>query len=184
MRRKAADKQLSRRVLVNIDQDLTTKTSKVIWEHEIPLLEQVHGEGKVIIQDAKILDEGFTDKPDRTLSPHTPLGDVQDKIARPSESARIGWAFTGDVDQEYERLKAVYGVKHDEEEDRNVSVVFLAYGRPNDNRLAELLGQPELSDLPDTQLRYVLQSQGQAIPDGATREELLTLAADASVEMA
>lgn len=186
MPRKSADsdKILSTRVLVLIDQDLTTKTSRVIWQHEIPLLEIVHGEGSVTVQDPSVLDDGYVSKTDRSMLVHKPVGAAQDAIPRPSETQKLGYVFAGDARSEYERLSSVYGTVHDAEEDRNVSVVLKAYGRFNDGRFEKFIGSPELSDLPDAQLKEVLHSYGEAIPDGATTADLLKLAADANVALA
>lgn len=189
MRRKSADtvahsdKQLSRRVLVLIDQDMTTKTSRVVWQHEIPLLEVIFGEGKIETQDPSVLDEGYSAKPTRDMLVHPPQGGVQDVIPRPSQSQRLGFVFTGDPRAEYERLSQVYGTMHDDEEDRNVSVVLKAYGRFNEGRFARVLGVPEPSDLPDQQLIEMIHSYGQPVPDGADRAELLKLAEEAGVEL-
>lgn len=186
MPRKSADsdKILSTRVLVLIDQDLTTKTSRVVWQHEIPLLEVVHGEDTVTVQDPSVLDEGYVAKTDRSMLVHKPQGGAQDAIPRPSESQKLGYVFAGDARAEYDRLSSIYGTIYDADEDRNVSVVIKAYGRFNDGKFEKFVGSPELADLPDAQLKEVLHSYGEAIPDGATTADLLKLAADANVALA
>lgn len=180
----ASEKILSTRVLVLIDRELTDKVSKVVWAHEIPLLEVVHGEGKVTTIDPSTLDEGYSNKPTRDMLIHQPQGGKQDAIPRPSECSGLGFVFFGDPRAEYERLSSVYGIIKDEEEDRNVSVVLKAYGRFNEGRFERVLGNPELSDLPSAQLKEVVHSYGVAIPDGATDAELLAMAEEAGAELA
>ena len=142
---------LSRRVLVIIDRDITAKTSSVIWQHEIPILEAVFGEGKVTPQDAKTLNEGFSSKVSPDLLPYNK---VQDAISPPSETSGIGWVFVGDARTEYDRLVSVYGLMPNEER----LFVEAVYGRFSDGRaheytpgalvLANYNGMREVSQLP------------------------------------
>lgn len=185
MARKSADsdKTFSTRVLVEIDQDMTTKVSKVIWAHEIPLLEVVHGEGKVRMLDPASLDEGYSAKPTRDMLIHQPQGGSQDTIPRPSQTQKLGYVFTGDARSEYDRLSSIYGTVHDSEEDRNVSVVLKAYGRFNEGTFGRVIGSPDLSDLPNAQIKELLHTYGAVVPDGASHAELLALAQEAGAEM-
>lgn len=180
-----SDKFLSRRVLIQINRadDVTTSTPRVAWEHEKPILEAIFGEGSVEDLDPSVLDEGYTSKPDRSMIIHQPAGGKQDVIPRPSESAGIGFVFFGDAQSEYERLKSVYGSVPDEDGKGSTSAVILAYGRFNERKFSTAIGTPELSDLPDAQLIQLVHSYGQAIPDGATRAELLALAEEAGAEL-
>ncbi|HET8870424.1 MAG TPA: hypothetical protein VFM48_08265 [Aquabacterium sp.] len=182
---KSADqgKALSRRVLVTIERDMTTKTSRIVWQHEIPVLMAIFGDGAVNEVDPTSLDEGYSGKPDRSMIVHQPQGGQQDQIPRPSACAGLGYVFTGDPDSEYMRLKDVYGTKEDEDTGRPVSVVELAYGRQKDGKLASILGEPTLSDLPDSQLIEIIHGYGQAVPASAKRDDLIKLAEEAGVEL-
>lgn len=153
-RQKSADsKPLSRRVLVVIDRDMTEKTSKVIWQHEMPILEAIFGEGKVELKDPKILDDGFSGKQRADLLPYNK---VQDEIRRPSESVGVDWVFCGDAQVEYSRLEAAYG----KDSEKGQAFVEMVYGRFQEGRFAAVVGRAEVEDLPDPQLRDLVRSYG------------------------
>jgi len=176
LRKLAPEKQLSRRVYVNITRDMTQTISKVVWQHELPLLEIIHGvdregedddevgegmsaaSGLKLVDPAK-LDEGYKDKVSVELLPYNKK---QDRIPRPSEAHRIGWVFVGSPRLEYQRLAGVYD-KHPEV---NVSNAEYIYGRFREGRFTAALGKPEFSDLPEAQLASL------ALDYGATVEQL------------
>lgn len=139
-------KSLSRRVLVNVRRDAMTQTPRVIWQHELPILEQIFGEGTVSLAEVAKLDEGYKPQASREMLIYNKK---QDASARPSESVGIGYVFTGDPRAEYERLAATYG-RHAEV---NVSLVEHVYGRFQEGRFAAVVGVADLDDMPDGQLR-------------------------------
>lgn len=151
----ASDKPLSRRVLVEVTRDLTAKTSKVVFQHEIPLLELIHGEGNVKTLDPSTLDDGYNPKPSPAI---LPFNKTQDVVPRPSDSVGIGFVFAGSAEAEYQRLQDVYGKMHEE----NISCVEKIYGRFQDGRFERVVGGAQLADLPDQQLRALLESWGLA----------------------
>lgn len=154
-------KPLSRRVLVEINRDMTAKTSKIVWEHEIPILEAIFGEGQVKRLEASLMDEGYTDK----ISPALlPWNKKQEPVPRPSIAAGIGYVFIGDPRSEYDRLANAYGKLPDE----NVLAVEKVYGRFQDGRFA-MIGGAEVEDLPESQLRSLIESYGLA-PTGADKD--------------
>jgi hypothetical protein len=157
------DKPLSRRVLVEIDRDMTAKTSKVLWQHEIPVLEAILGEGKVKLIDPATLDEGYNPKASPTL---TPYNKTQDQIPRPSDTLGIGFAFVGDAQSEFARLCEIYGRINDRE---GAVAAEKVYGRFQDGRFASMVGQATLDDLPCAQLRSLIESYGMA-PMGAHKD--------------
>lgn len=174
-RKIAADsnKQLSRRVLVAIDRDMTSKTPRVIWQHEIPILEAIHGEGKVVLVEADTLDEGYSAKPSPDMLVHNKR---QDAVAPPSRTVGIGYVFIGDPRNEFDRLATVYGW-HPEVKETMAENVF---GRFALGRFTELVGRPVLEDLPDEQLRELVRAYGGAPADAtfkATDEERRAAAA-------
>jgi hypothetical protein len=152
-RKSAADKVLSRRALVNIKRDALEVVSRVVWEHEIPLLEQVHGEGNITPVDPKTMDDGYNAKPSPDMLVHNKRQDV---IKPPSESACIGYVFAGDARAEHARLGEVYGKLLDE----NRLVVEHIYGRFQEGRFSLVVGAAELEDMPEAQLREVIIAHG------------------------
>ena len=143
-----SDKALSRRVLVNIVRDQTDATPRVIWAHEFPILEEIHGEGNIKSIEPETLDEGH-DK-----------AKLKKGHKLPSESLGLGYVFVGDPSGEYERLVACYG-RHIED---NVSNVEKVYGRFASGMFARILGQPAIEDLPEEQIREMCLAAGYELP--------------------
>ena len=156
------DKPLSRRVLVNIKRDQTAVTPRVVWMHEIPILEQIFGDGTVQEVEPSSLDEGYSTKQSPDMLVHNKR---QDPIKRPSESLCLGWVFVGSPQAEYERLSNAYG-RHSEMPISNCEHV---YGRFQSGAFPKLVGTPALSDLPDDQLRDLIKAWGFEIPQTDTK---------------
>lgn len=170
-------KVLSRRVLVNIKRDQTTATPRVVWQHELPILEAIYGEGNIPLVDAETMDEGYTDKPSRELLIYNK---AQDKIPRPSEASGLDFVFIGSPAVEYERLVGAYGM-HPEV---RMSWVENVYGRFQSGRFSAVIGKPSLEDLPEAQLRQLVTDF--AGPDVAKKTEakdLISVAVEAGVEV-
>lgn len=149
--------RFSQRILVVVDQDMTTKIPRIIWSHEKPILELVHGEGKVEQVDHESMNEGYSAKVSPAMLPHNKK---QDKIVPPSESSGLGFLFTGDPDVEYQRLAEAYGKMPEE----NILVVQAAYGRASERKFAKMMPRPKLTDMPEAQLRSLIRDYGVA-PD-------------------
>jgi len=174
-----SDKLLSRRVLVNIKRDQTAATPRVVWLHEIPILEDLFGEGNVTHIDPDLLDEGFSGKPSADTLPYNKK---QDPILPPSETQGLGFVFIGNKGAEYDRLAVVYG----SHPTFAGPVVEHVYGRMQDGKFVDLLGQPELEDLPDAQLRGLLVGYGadaEQMKAATDRTKLLALAGELGVEI-
>lgn len=152
-RKSAADKVLSRRVLINIKRDALETVPRIVWEHEIPLLEEIHGEGNITRPDPKSMDESYTAKASPDMLVHNKRQDV---IKPPSETAGIGYVFAGDPRSEHARLGEVYGKMAEE----NRLVVEHVYGRFQEGRFSLVVGAAELEDMPEAQLREVIISHG------------------------
>lgn len=148
-----APKNLSRRVLVNVKRDQTTATPRIVWAHELPILEAIFGEGNVDLIDPSTMDEGYSSKQSAAL---LPFNKKQDTIRKPSEVAGIGFVFTGDAQGEYERLASVYGY-HPEVKQPWVENV---YGRFQTRDFERILGLADFSDMPDAQLRQLIEAHG------------------------
>lgn len=155
----AIDKPLSRRVLVEIDRDMTAKTSKVLWQHEIPVMEAILGEGKVKLLDPASLDEGYNPKASAAMLPYNKQ---QDQIRRPSDTLGLGFVFIGDTKTEHARLSEVYGRINDRE---GAVAAEKVYGRFQDGRFERVIGTPALEDLPEAQLRSLIEAYGFAPAD-------------------
>jgi hypothetical protein len=148
-----SDKILSRRVLVEIKIDQTTVTPRAVFQHELPILEAMHGEGNAKVIDAEVADEGYVAKLSADL---LPWNKTQDKVRPPSETLGLGFVFTGDPRAEFDRLCSMYG-KHPEVNEPYAENVF---GRFATGTFAKLLGSPTMDDLPDEQLRSLVRDYG------------------------
>lgn len=133
---------MSKRVLVTIDRGMTDKTGKVVWEHEIPILNAVHGtEVRLVslddvedLQGTALVLAGTT----QIVDPKDPRfkDQAKEKVSLVEVLKRnlsIGKPFSGNVADEYERLVAMYGT-HPE---YNLPFVEYVYGRPEQGRFKE-----------------------------------------------
>jgi hypothetical protein len=151
------DRPLSRRVLVSIRRDQTTETPRIVWAHEVPLLQVLFGQDEVREIAADALDEGYTPKVSADLMP---FNKRQDAVLPPSVTSGVGHVFIGSPEVEYNRLATAYG-RHAEVAQPNVEYV---YGRYSRGDFARMLGRPTLDDLPDGQLRDLILSYGHYLP--------------------
>lgn len=172
----APQKMLSRRVLVLIVRDQTAATPRIVWHHEVPILEAIFGEGNVKMVEPDELDDGYSKK----ASPELLIfNKKQDPILPPSQSQGIGHVFIGTPAHEFERLCSVYGRHPDVNEPYAENV----YGRLRDGRFERLLGRPELTDLPEDQLRALVISYGATADQLAESKNLAKLAQELGVEL-
>jgi hypothetical protein len=149
----SSSRMFSTRIPVEIKIDMTQSTPRVIWAHEKPLLEALHGEDKVVDIDVAKLDEGFVAK----IAPNLlTWNKKQDDVLPPSQSLGIGFVFHGDPRAEYSRLADVYG-KHP---DVDMTIVENVYGRYQQGRFEQMLPKPDLDDLPEQQLRSLIREYG------------------------
>jgi len=148
---------VSRRILVTVKRDQTTATPRVIWQHELPILEAVFGEGNVVETDRAALDEGYTARVQPSMLVHNKK---QDAPTKPSEAAGIDFVFIGNPQAEFDRMGFVYG-RHPEV---NQSFVENVYGRMSVGAFKRALGKPTLSTMPPEQLRSLLMAYGYSLP--------------------
>lgn len=167
-----ADTSVSRRILVVVKREQTTATPRVVWRHEVPILEAIFGEGNVEEVDRTVLDEGFVARVTPDMLIHNKR---QDASRRPSESAGLDFAFIGSAEGEYERLGLVYG-KHPE---INQTYVENVYGRFKAGLFGRVLGEASLKDLPPQQLRDLIVAFGYSLPI-ATKDSTPAERSDAS----
>lgn len=171
-------KLLSRRVLVVVKRDQTTATPRVVWQHEIPILEAIFGEGNVTLPDPSTMDDGYSPKIARELLIYNKS---QDPILPPSETASIGFVFIGSPAVEYERLVGAYGMHPEVRQSYCENV----YGRFQENRFSGVLGRATLEDLPEAQLRQLVRDfGGEDRAKDMKAEDLSKLAAELGVEVA
>jgi hypothetical protein len=157
---------LSRRVLVKVHRGLTDNTPTIVFQHEIPILEAIHGEGQVadVTEEAtKSMNEGF--KPRR--------GD-RGKL-KPSVAVGLGEVFCGDHRQEFARLELLYG-RHPS---IDVSWVENVYGRFQDGKFSAVLGAATLEDMGIRQLRQRCTEEDLKYEPHDTPEQLIKLLQDA-----
>lgn len=152
-RKPTADKILSRRVLVTVKRDALEVVPRIVWEHEIPLLQEIHGEGNIVNVDAKTMDESYNPKPSPDMLVYNKKQDI---IKPPSETAGIGYVFASDARAEHARLGDVYGKMPEE----NRLVVEHVYGRFQEGRFSAVVGSAELDDMPEAQLRDTIIAYG------------------------
>jgi len=127
--------------------NMTDQTAVVIWSHEVPILEEIHGEGSVtVLEDPQELVDASvragTDK-DGTKINRSVL------IERRIKELGLGEKFSTDPMEEYSRLAAVYGM-HDEVK---MPVVQVVYGRFDEGRFVKAIGVEALEDLTIQELR-------------------------------
>jgi len=143
---------MSKRVLALVQRagngaNVTDKTPTVVWEHEVPILEEVHGEGavEVIDQVNDMLDNAVTK--DRKA--------ILDHIVKTNG---IGNSFDGDPFEEYQRLAVKYGM-HTEVRMSNVEKV---YGSYRDGAFKRACGGDgaEYEEMPINQLRDLCDELG------------------------
>lgn len=185
---RTADRPISRRVAVLIKRDKMSETPTVVWAHEIPILELIHGEGTVEPISNEKLNEHFRAKASADLLIHNKS---QDPFIPPSDALGVGFAFTGSHESEYQRLASVYG-KHPEQ---NQLLVENIYGRFAEGRFSQMVGEAEPSDMPSAQLRQIIRGHGyvpatdkdsspeQRAEAGERHKELLTATHERLVEL-
>lgn len=154
-RHAASNAQLSRRVAVLIKHasDINTAIPKVVWQHEVPILEAIHGEGKVEEIPSAKLNEHFRSKASADLLIHNK---AQDGFIPPSDALGVGFVFTGDLESEYHRLAAVYG-KH---KDIDIPLVEHIFGRFQAGKFEEMVRPGDVSDMTEAQLRQLIRGHG------------------------
>lgn len=156
---------MSKRVVAVVSRGMTDKTPVVVWEHELAILEAIHGDQSV----TRLSQEDLADRVDavvikgtnRLIDPKSAnvrmirgdkgseeiefTGQIEGKpqvMRLPvdrvnaqelvAQGLGIGQEFDGDVDAEYDRLVACYGMHYEVK----VPVVEYVYGRLREGRFA------------------------------------------------
>jgi len=127
---------LPRRVLVEVRRDMTETIAKLVYEHEIDVLREVHGDGNVVVADDPLKHNILIGPPDVidaaraeaqraakrgqrvvALFMHTEHPMRKELVDEDNEGAGYRWVedpvFVGD---EMQRLRTVYGMHHEKKE--------------------------------------------------------------------
>lgn len=128
--------------------NMTDNTPVVIWEHEIAILDDIHGEGAVtVIEDHdQLVDASVKASIDSKSG---------EKITRETLLQRrikelgLGESFSTDPIEEYSRLERVYGMHPDVKN----TYVERIYGRFEEGRFTKALGVEALEELTAIELR-------------------------------
>ncbi len=142
---------MSKRVLVAIIRGMTDKTPVIVWTHEVPVLQAIHGEVKEIsLEDVEDLHGTAL-----VLAGTTQIIDPKDPRFRDMTKERVKLTdllrrnlgldavFAGDVLEEYERMAKYYGMHPD----YGMPFVEYVYGRPDQGRFKDAIGEiPEVDE--------------------------------------
>jgi hypothetical protein len=171
---------MSKRVLVLIRRSgdgahVTDNTPVVCWEHEIPILEEVHGgeqptvpgEGVVqVVEDYEIL-------VDRTFkSFKTKAGETvtrSDFLAQRVKELGLDQEFRGEPSEEWSRMIAIYGM-HPEVK---MPYVEKVYGPFREGRFTDACGTETLEDLSLPRLRDMAEDMGVAYSPRDKKEAIV-----------
>lgn len=141
---------MSKRVLALVQRsgngaNVTDKTPTVVWEHEVPILEEIHGEGAVtVIDDVEdLLDDAV-------------IKGRKENLAHIVKVNKLGEEFAGDPGEEYQRMILKYGM-HIEVKMSNVEKVYGAY---RDGAFKKACGGDDLEDLAMPKLRELCDELG------------------------
>jgi len=141
---------MSKRVLVLVSRSgggthITDTTPTIVWDHEVPCLEEIHGEGccTVIDDHNELLDKDI-------------VSNRSKQIQHIVTTMRLGEDFNGDPFDEYQRLSAKYGM-HTEV---RMLIVEKVYGAFRKGEFAKVVGVVALEELSVGQLREMCEDLG------------------------
>lgn len=141
---------MSKRVLALVRRSgggtsITDTTPTVVYEHEVPLLEVIHGEGAVdVIQDT-----------DQLLDPEV-RKDRAKQIEHIVNVNKLGQEFEGDAREEYQRLSIKFGMCADVPQ----LVVEKVYGVFAEGRFTRALGVRDYDSMSMSELREACEELG------------------------
>lgn len=175
----------SKRVLALIQRSgkgahTTDSTPVVVWDHELEILEEVHGTKPEIIDDGgEILVDQSVKVGVDTVPKVDATGKVVDMtkvrvprselVARRVRELGLGKLFDGDPQEEYARLEAIYGL-HPEQK---ISYVEKIYGRFERGAFTQRLGVVALEDLQMHEIRTRAKALGIEVGAKDTKEALI-----------
>lgn len=160
---------MSKRVLVLVQRSgngthVTDRTPTVVYEHEIPLLEVLHGEGSCeVVEIEDLLDKDVKENRD-------------EQIAHIVKTAGIGVVFNGDPRDEYNRLSVKYGMHPDVRQ----PVVENVYGPLREGRFMSIVGNGGYDNYTTGQLRELCDKLGIEYKGSEKKAELISMIKEAA----
>lgn len=159
---------MSKRVLALVQRtgngtNITDLTPTVVWEHEVPILEELHGTIDVIDESR------YQELLDRDVVENRSV--ILDEIIR---NTRLGDVFNGTPEDEYARLINKYGLHPDVK----VPVVEKVYGSLREGKFKTACGGYETMTAAD--LRKILDDAGIQYSPSAKKAELVQLVQEAA----
>ncbi len=164
----------SKRVLVIVTRtgsgtNLTDKTPTIVWDHEIPILAEIHGESAIdVISD-----------PEGLLDP-TIVKNRAAQIEHLMRVSKLGSVFDGDSFEEYQRLTMKYGM-HPEVKMSNVEKVYGSYSM---GRFSDRVGTKDVGELSMGDLRDMLDAAGIEYRSSDKKPALVALVRNLKAESA
>lgn len=152
---------MSKRVLALVRRsgggsNITDETPTVVYEHEVPLLEEIHGSVEVISDPEKLLDDEV--RKDRAQ-----------QIDHIAKTMGLGIEFAGDPFEEFQRMQMKYGM-HPE---IRTSVVEKVYGDFRSGSFTRACGTMALESLSSSQLRDMCDELGISFKASDTKPILI-----------
>jgi hypothetical protein len=160
---------MSKRILVLVQRSgggthITDATPTIVFEHEVPLLEEIHGEGSCItMTDEELLDRDVVVKRKQQI----------DYIIRAN---RLGEGFNGDPFEEYQRLAAKYGM-HPEV---RMLVVEKVYGVFREGRFTKACGVLAYEEMSLAELRKICDDIGITLAPSHKKGDVIAFIRDAN----
>lgn len=160
---------MSKRVLVTVTRGLTDKTPATVYEHEVPILETIHGEGMVELVElgnlvelkgkkVTVIKGTFQTIASREEAKKHDDAETEDisLLDLMRHNLGIGESFNGDPREEFDRMQMKYGM-HTEVKLSNVEYV---YGAFRDGRFTTALGKADPAKMTMRELRAALDEAG------------------------
>lgn len=160
---------MSKRILVLVQRagggtHITDQTPTIVWEHEVPLLEEIHGEGSCeTVEHEQILDREVVTK-------------RQEQINYIVKANRLGETFTGDPFEEYQRLSMKYGMHPDV----RMAVVEKVYGVFREGRFTKACHVLAYEEMPMSELREICEQLGIVPKPSHKKGDVIALIRDAN----
>lgn len=142
---------------------VTDRTPCIVFEHEIPLLEEIHGEGSVEVIDDN---NDLLDKEIRK--------DRASQIEHIVKVNRLGEKFDGDPKEEYDRMAMKYG-QHIEVRMSNVEKVYGSFGQ---GRFTQACGVISYEEMTMAELKKACEELGIEVKPSDKKATLINILRD------
>jgi len=182
---------MSKRVLVVVQRGVTDSTPITCFEHEVAILDTIHGEGAVrrlslrdlapkslkatVIKgstQAVILKDMPIDHPIKLAIAKKEIEIEEVSTAELlGRQLHLGEEFKGEPQEEYRRMVDVYGMHHE----YKIANVEYVYGQFREGRFTKSLGVKSIEEMSIAELREKLDREGILYEKSNTRNELIAL---------